>query len=271
MIGIKDISPYYSSNPKIRKFIKEGRGQGVGTDYIPWVKTHEFSSKGRATRIMGVKIPRIFHLQSDNQYRAFLSFEYNSLISDIRESFPLLDFMEVIDYKEDLRFDKFVDKETREPFVITTSFVLTVKEPDGNERFVARAVKNTSELNRKVTWEKLEIERRYWKSKGIEWKVITDKQLPRQLAKNIEWVRETLLESEGEINKEAISLSLLKFLHKNEDCSLKDVLRTFDKSEDLPKGAGIFLFRYLLAKKEISIDMCKTIDFTLPVRDLLLK
>lgn len=271
MIAVKKVSPYYSSNPKVKKFIKEGRGQGVGTDYIPWVKTHEFSSKGRATRILGVKIPRIFHLQSDNMYRAFLTFEYSSVL-DIRESYPLLDVMEVIDNKDDLRFEKFLDKQTGDPFVITTSFLLTVKEPDGSEKYVARTVKSTSELSRKTTWENLEIQRRYFESKGISWKIITDKQLPRQLAKNIEWVRETLLKgSEGELNKETLSLSLLQYLLENDVQPLKEVLRSFYKREGLEKGAGLFLFRYLVAKREIQLDMNKVIDFSLPVRNILLK
>src|SRR5690625_6392131 len=60
-------------------------------------------------------------------YRAFLLFEFNSKVIDIRESFPLLDVMEVIDDKEDLRFDKFTDRETKEPYVLTTNFLLTVK------------------------------------------------------------------------------------------------------------------------------------------------
>jgi hypothetical protein len=266
-----NISAYYANSAKVQKNCKEGRGRGNFENYIPWVKTHEFSSKGRATRVRGVKIPRIFHLQSDNMYRAFLTFEYSSVL-DIRESYPLLDVMEVIDYKDDLRFDKFLDKQTGDPFVITTSFLLTVKEPDGSEKYVARTVKNNSELTRKITWEKLEIERRYWESKGISWKIITDKQLPRQLAKNIEWVRETLLEgSEGELKKETFSLSILKYLLENEEHSLKELLKVFDKREGLEKGAGLFLFRYLVAKKEIYFDMNKVIDFSLPVREILLK
>jgi hypothetical protein len=267
-----NISSYYANSTKVKKNWKEGRGQGIYENYISWVKTHEFSSKGRATRTMGVKIPRIFHLQSDNMYRAFLTFEFSSRILDIRESYPLLDVMEVIDYKDDLRFDKFTDKQTGEPFVITTSFLLTVKEPDGIEKYVARTVKSTSELSRKITWENLEIQRRYWQSKGVQWQIITDKQLSRQLAKNIEWVRETLLEGgEGEMNKETLSLFLLRFLLENEDQLLKEVLRTFDMREGLEKGAGLFLFRYLVAKKEICLDMNKVIDFSLPIRDILLK
>lgn len=256
---------------KTKRLIAEGRGQGVGSEYIPWSKTHEYSSIGRATRIMGIKIPRIFHLQSDNQYRAFLIFEFSNQVLDIREAYPLLDVMEVIDEKEDLRFDKFQDKETKENYVITTNFLLTVKELDGNEKLVARTVKNTSELKRKITWEKLEIERRYWLNRKVDWKIITEKQLPRQLAKNIEWARETLLEgSEGDSKKEQLSIILLRYVIENDERPLKEVLKSFDKQEGLKNGSGLFLFRYLLAKKEIHIDMSKVVDLSTSVKNLIL-
>lgn len=256
---------------KIKRLIAEGRGQGIGAEYIPWTKTHEFSSKGRATRIFGIKTGRIHHLQSDNQYRAFLLFESSSHVLDIRETYPLLDVMEVIDETDDLHFDKFQDKETKEQYVITTNFLLTVKGADGNEKLVARTVKNTSELKRKITWEKLEIERRYWSQRQVHWQIITEKQLPRQLAKNIEWVRETLLErGEGELDKEQLSITLLRYLLENDEHPLKEVLKLFEKQEDLQKGSGLFLFRYLLAKKEIHVDMEKSIDLSSCVNSLIL-
>jgi hypothetical protein len=230
----------------------------------------KFSSKGRATRIFGIKTGRIHQLHSDNQYRAFLTFEFCEKTLDIRESYPLLDVMEVIDEKENLRFDKFRDKETKEPFIITTNFLLTVKE-GRNEKLMARTVKNTSELNRRITFEKLEIERRYWSQKGIDWKVITEKQLPRQLAKNIEWVRETVLASdEGKLEKEKLSLILFGFLLENDELPLKEVLRLFDNKEGLQKGSGLFFFRYLIAKKEIRINMSQIIDFSSSIRNLIL-
>lgn len=261
------LSSYYESSDKIMKFVKEGRGQGIGSGYLPWTKTHEYSSIGRVTRIHGIKTGRIHQLQSDNQYRAFLMFEFADTL-DIRESYPLLDVMEIID-PGNLRFDKFRDKKTNEPYVITTNFLLTVKGPDGKERYVARTVKNSSELKRGITWEKLEIEKRYWSKQGIDWKIITEKQLPRQLAKNIEWVRETLLEG-GELDREGLSLSLLRELDDNADQPLKQVLKIFDKKEALQKGSGLFLFRYLIAKKEVRVDMNKTIDFSSTIRSLTL-
>ncbi|RDW18776.1 TnsA endonuclease N-terminal domain-containing protein [Oceanobacillus chungangensis] len=256
---------------KLKRFLNEGRGQGSGKEYIPWNFTYNYSSKGRVSRIYGLKTRRIHHLHSDNQYRAFLLFEFNSRVIDIRESFPLLDVKEVVDDKEDLRFDKFTDKDTGEPYVLTTNFLLTVEDANGEKQDVARTIKNTTELNRKITFEKLEIERRYWQQQGVDWKVITEKQLPRQLAKNIEWIRETMLEgSEGELDKDELSLVMLRLLLENGELPIREVLKLFDKMEELQKGTGLFLFRYLIAKKELAVDMTKKIDLSSNVKDLIL-
>ncbi|MBO2945619.1 heteromeric transposase endonuclease subunit TnsA [Paenibacillus sp. F411] len=256
---------------KLRRYLSEGRGQGEKASYIPWTKTHEFSSKGRATRILGIKTQRIHHLHSDNQLRAFHMFEWSDNVIDIRESYPLLDVMEVIDDKENLRFDKFCDKESGEQLVLTTSFLLTIRDKDGNERYLARAIKNSSELIRKITFEKLEIENRYWRARGIEWKVITDKQLSRQFVKNIEWVRETLLSSgQGDIDKDQLSDKLLKFLHSNMDSVLRDKLKDFEKIVGVNNGSGLYLLRYLIATKAIRIDMSRKFDTTARIIDLLM-
>jgi hypothetical protein len=254
---------------KLQRYIKEGRGQGTGKDYQPWVRISDYSSKGRASRILGIKTHRIHHLQSDNQLRAFLIYEFSSKTLDIRESYPLLDVMEVIDDKENLRFDKFCDKETGEQLVICTNFLLTVKEPDGKEKLIARTIKNTSELNKKITLEKLEIERRYWMQKGVEWKLITEKQFPRQCCKNIEWIRETLLE-DGVADKESMSHVLLSYLLNNMETPIKELLNVFDKSEGVATGTGLYLFRYLIAKKDIRIYMKEKINLGLKVKNILL-
>lgn len=97
---------------------------------------------------------------------------------------------------------------------------------------------------------------------------MTQKELPRQLAKNIEWVRETMLEG-GKLNKDELSILLVKYMIENHELPTKNVLALFDKSEGLQKGSGLFLFRYLIAKHEIKVDMTKKIDLSLTVNDLL--
>lgn len=256
---------------KLKRYLKEGRGQGTGANYQPWTKINDFSSMGRATRIQGIKTYRIHHLQSDNQLRAFLLFEWCDRVIDIRESFPLLDVMETIDEKDNLRFDKFTDKETGVPLILTTNFLLTVLDQDRKEVLMARSVKNSTELGRGISIEKLEIERRYWQAKGIDWKLITDKQISKQYAKNIAWVRETFLDQDETDQREERATWLMNELLKHPDLKLQDVLHAFDHREGMQPGTGLFLFRYLVAKKHIQIDMNKSIQISQKVRDILLK
>jgi hypothetical protein len=257
---------------KYARFMKEGRGQGEGANYIPWTLTHEFPSKGRATRLMGIKTNRIHHLHSDNQLRAFLIFEASDKVIDIRESVPLLDIMEVIDDRENLRLDKFCDKETSEQLVVTTSFLLTINS-NGNKEYIARSVKNSSELTKKITFEKLEIERRYWSAKGIDWKIITDKELPKQYCKNIEWVRETLLnndEKHTDIDVENLAYSLYGYVLNNKEIILKDLLKEFELREQLDSGTGLYLFRYLIGKRMLRVNMRNKINISLRAGEVVL-
>src|SRR5699024_4676442 len=129
-------------------------------------------------------------------------------------------------------------------YVLTTNFLLTVKKNNERKLF-ARSVQNISELNRKLTWEKLEIERRYWLAKNVDWKVITNKELPKKRATNIEWVRESLLDDQLHEEKE-LSEAMIQHLLQNRHVSLKISLNAFDKAESLKSGIALYLFRYLI-------------------------
>lgn len=254
---------------KYKKHIKEERGIGEGADYIPWIKINEFSSKGRATRIMGIKTKRIHHFHSDNQLRAFLIFEWSNKVIDIRECYPLLDLMETIDDKEDLYLDKFVDKDSGEQFVITTNFLLTIKEADGTIKYIARAVKNCSELSKNITIQKLEIEKRYWSSKNIDFKIITEKELNRNFCKNLQWIRETILDgAELMPSREERSSRMYVYMLNNRNIIIKDLFKDFERRNDIDKGTALYLFRYLLGTKQIAVDMTNIIDFNCKVQDL---
>lgn len=259
-------------NAKYERYIKEGRGQGEGKDYLPWTKINEFPSRGRASRVMGLKTGRIHHLHSDNQLRAFLLFEWSDRVIDIRESYPLLDIMEVIDKKDDLRLDKFTDKKTGEQYVITTNFLLTLKDESGSIYHVARTIKNASDLNKKIVIDKLEIERRYWLAKGIDFKIITNKEQSRQYCKNIEWVRETLIAGADDYSDmERLGEELTSFLINKNNMKVKDILKQYENINELDKGKGLYLFRYLIGRKKINIDMRTKVDMNKNIEDIILK
>jgi len=71
--------------------------------------------------------------------------------------------------------------------VITTDFIIDVNLSGKYQKY-AISVKYANELDDSRTIEKQEIERRYWESKSIKWFIITEKEIPKILVRNIKWL-----------------------------------------------------------------------------------
>lgn len=243
-------------------FVKNERNEERMT-----LKVTTFSSKGRATRIYSYKTKRIHHLQSDNQLKVFLIFEWIDSIKDIKENVELKDLEETIHNVENLRLDKFKDKETGQLYQLHTNFLIKILKEEEYEE-IAVSVKGLSELERKTVIEKLEVERRYWKAKNIKFYLITEKEIDKQVIENIRWCREALIDKSRE-NKVEISEKLYYFLQENKEEILLEVLNGFDAEQDLENGTALFMFRYLIAVKEIYINMKEKIDLNKYVKDII--
>lgn len=248
---------------KKQKLIFSGRGQGVGSEYQPWLTVQDFPSMGRVSRIYGWKTKRIHHLFSDIQTKYFYLLEFEDSVVDIRENYPLLDIDSTIKEKEDLDFELFTDKESQTPYVITTSFLITLRYKNGDLKYAARSIKAASELEKKKTLEKLEIERRYWNEKNIDWGIVTQKEIPKQLVKNIEWVHSSKndYEERGLTEKELqLVCGALKdnIIRRNE--VVAKILSEFDFEYNYQSGTGLYLFKYLIASKKLTVDMKNEIN-----------
>lgn len=248
---------------KYNRFIKEGKGQGIGKNYIPWISIQSFPSNGRVSRVLGWKTSRIHHLLSDLQTRYFYMLEWEDNVIDIREHFPLLNAQEIIKEKEDLKFDLFTDKDSETPYVITTNFLITLKDSNGSNTYLARTIKRDSELEKRNTLERLEIERRYWEAKGIDWGIVTQKEISDIFAKNIEWVHPSLYSyNERGLQQEEVEYMASVLLEKimNSPLPIRKVATDFDKEFNHESGIGLFLFKFLVASKRIDIDMMHPIN-----------
>lgn len=77
-------------NPKgvteadIARRIAKGFGQGIGIDYVPWIQKHDFSSEGVAKELIGILIPRQYHLLSKLEYKVYLPIERMKDVVDNR-------------------------------------------------------------------------------------------------------------------------------------------------------------------------------------------
>ena len=80
-------------------------------------------------------------------------------------------------------------------YKISTTFLITLK----NNEKVAISCKNYSELYKNNVQLYLELQRRYWKRKNIEWGIITNKDINEIKLKNIKWLN---LSKEKPINSD---------------------------------------------------------------------
>lgn len=245
------------------RYIKGGRGRGEGKDYMPWWTVQDFPTLGRATRIMGYKTGRLHHFLSDLQLKYFYLLEWEDRVVDIREHYPLLDIEEILINNSDLKFHKFMDKDSKEPYVFCTSFLITISGPNKKKMYIARSLKNASELCRKITLEKLEIERRYWEYKGIDWGIVTNKNINNTRTKNIEWLHSVLIDTDiNGLTKEEVdvlSQELFRRLIYSKN-TIRKIIYMYEKDYFLDAGTGVLLFKYLLTQRKIIVDMDKPID-----------
>jgi hypothetical protein len=128
----------------------------------------------------------------------------------------------------------------------------------------ARTIKMTSELKNARTIEKLEIERRYWLEKGIDWKIVTEREISRQKARNIEWLYTGdgfYIAEYGDKELESIRSVLLELV-KLGNHSIVEAAQIVDDEFLLPTGAGLSLFKQLVLDRKIVVDLNKPLNLT---------
>jgi hypothetical protein len=255
---------------KYEKWLNEGRGQGIGIDYKPWLTIQDVPSRGRCQRLRGNKIPRQHELLSDQESNYFYIVEFADSITDIREQFPLLPIEQTLAIAEKLNIEHPRDPKTGEYVVMTTDFLLTISS-DGANKLAARTIKSVDELDNKRQIEKFEIERRYWEIKDIDWRIVSEKEIDITAASNINSVRAffSLEDKLGFENLTSSQISSLKDAFKEElhgdAVSVRCLAEEFDKRMMLEPGTSIALFKHLVITKRIRIDIRQPLDIDIPM------
>ncbi|MBI3771779.1 MAG: Tn7 transposase TnsA N-terminal domain-containing protein [Gammaproteobacteria bacterium] len=180
-----------SSMDDYSRALKDGRGIGVGTDYLPWLRVNDVSSHGKSTKIQGIKVERTHQLLSGIELNFFLYAEFNPRVIDIREQFPLFPLDLVVRVAAEAGIQYPINANSKTPSVLSTDFLLTLKDED-HISYLAVAVKPEEALQEEKVLERLEIERVWWETLGIPWRLVTEKQLNRQVAENIDWISDPL-------------------------------------------------------------------------------
>ena len=233
-----------------QKKLLEGRGTGDGIDYLTWLTGHEFASQGAYVRLMGFTIPRMYvflsHLESD----VFRIYDHMEGVKDIKEQFPL-PLMETLSIADWLGIKH---PYSGSYFNVVTTDLLILK--DGN--WIGRAVKSSRDLEKKRVVEKLRIEQEWFRRMGLDWKIVTEKQINRELVKNIRWLYEDGEEITHFI-KDPYELERCERafcdLYLCENMPFPDILEIVEAAFFLEKGGSMAIFKNLVKAKKLPFDM----------------
>lgn len=247
-----------------------------GKEYKPYIVIQDIPSLGRSTRLCGIKTGRQHDFLSDLERNYFLILEFIDDVVDIREQFPL-ELQETLLIAEELGIVHPKDPKSKEYITMTSDFCITLKD-GSSTRDVIRTTKYKQDLVNRRVFEKFYIEKIYWERRGLDWGIVTEEEVDKNYCQNISDVLDyyDLNENDAfqEISLEEREDIIIAFLQRliGSDKTVRQISSLFEKDLHLKKGAGIAMFKHVIARKYISIDLFSplSLDKHLPV-DLLVK
>ncbi|WP_199610011.1 TnsA endonuclease C-terminal domain-containing protein [Flocculibacter collagenilyticus] len=239
-----------NSEAKNNKWIKEGRGSGQHSEYKPWITVRDLPSDGRVHRVFGHKSQRTHHLLSDIELAVFLLLEWHQDIVQIREQFPL-----EIETTRQIALESGIDHPSLSGVMQYMSSDFLVNSQDPNQPKFVLQVKHSEALSDARTIEKLELERRYWQLKEVPWFLITERDIPETVIKNIKWLYPA---QRDEIDMELLIQRVDYYDHhftKNPNKNIIDICKNLDIAYELQVGESLGEVRHLLAKRCFTFDI----------------
>jgi hypothetical protein len=258
----------------LARYLKEGRGTGEGCSYNPWIHIYDLPSKGLSSIVPGWKTGgREHHLLSTLELSFFYLAEWSNKIVDIREQFPLLSrekihapLEETLAIAAERNISHPQDRETEHPLVLTTDFLLTL-EMDGKRVYHARTIKGVQDLANRRVIEKFEIERRYWLAHEVDWGIVTERDLPMTVVKNIDLLHQSYFLPQFVERERLIDIAqvLTPMVQEGSAISLADVAKACDLRLGVSRGQSLSVAYYLIASRQWRIDIQKRLDPAMPL------
>lgn len=241
-----------------RQYIRDGRGQGVGAGYTPWLLIQDFASRGMVSRVKGSKTGRVHHLMSNLELSFFFLLDWADNVLDIREQYPLLDLRRMIEIAEAAQIRYPYDPQSGFPYVMTSDFYIDTKRGP-----IVVTIKPAADLAKPRVREKLEIERRYWDSQNIRWTIVTENEIDHAKARNIEWLSQASDLAQFGLTKYEQDLCFAYFRARYCEDTVSQLIRNVEREFCLSPGMGLNIYKHLAYWKRIDFNTDGQVDFSM--------
>lgn len=250
------------SETKISRWVRQGRGSGAGPDYLPWLRVTDVPSSGFSHRLWCQLTGRMHHYLSFLEYKAHLMALSDPSVVDIREAYPL-------ERTETRRLAELFGVPhprypgTRIDTVMTTDLLLTCCGSQGRF-YEAWPVKPVVALANYRVREKLFLERAYHLERNNRVRIVTERQLPAVLLRNLERIRFALnLEMHpafDELEARQLQATLLGLCAERQGQSYASFCTQMDIAFGLATGDTHYLLTNLMGHGVMLFDLTKPWD-----------
>lgn len=246
------------------RWIGTGRGQGTQAAYVSWYRVQDAQATGTSWRIDGWTTGRHHELLNSLQADVFYSLDWRADIVDIREHYPLLPVSDTVEVARRLGIRHPRHAADGQPAVLVTTFIVITSDGALHARHVTYSA---SALKPQVS-RRLEIERVYCECLGIEWRLITECDVPYTLVANVRRVHKYRNLSERvqiDAPTLAATAALMERETRDDYAPLREAARAADVEFGLRAGTGLAIAYHLIATRVWHVDMNVPLD---PLRPL---
>lgn len=240
--------------------IAHGYGLGFGNSYKPWLRVKDVPSRGRSGKHRSLTVGRIHQTLSDLETRTLFLADFCEEVTDIREQFPIIpmDSAQLLAKNLGINYPK--HPKSKIPIVLTTDFLLTLKNK-GKPSYLAISVKPTSELKKRRVCELLDLERVYWQSLGIDWKLATEYNLSEEIHENLVWISAPLKSEEKTHLEEATFIKISKLIPPGRH-SINSILEVVGKNLRVSEHEAKYILCSAIWHKKLEIDLSISVERT---------
>ncbi|WP_341939670.1 TnsA endonuclease N-terminal domain-containing protein [Marinimicrobium sp. C2-29] len=245
-------------------------------EYRSFVHVSQTNFVGRRHLHMCPRQNRPITLLSDGEYRAYQMLMWRSNATAIYEQFPL-DIDETIEISDEFGVTHpngwNRTSRIRYAHVMSTDFVVNhLDRGTGQTISTAYTFKYHDsiyplELNRSVrrTWQKLDIEKEFWKRRNIEYRVITERDATKCLAYNLDLCR---FEYDPDAQTDVLgqfSKSFISTWCENRFMDLRAIIESVSESMGITSKSAITIFKNSVLYRVLPISLENRIEFYRPV------